>query len=69
MSNLDEAMTILRDSGSGTAHGFNVNMAFIMEDDVPILFHTVEVGPSEETESKLSLLTVSPGETHVRCNT
>ncbi len=27
--NLDEALTILRDPGTGSAHGFNINMAFL----------------------------------------
>jgi hypothetical protein len=34
----------------------------------PILFHSAEVGPAENNESQLSILTISPGESHVRCN-
>nr|CAH0106005.1 unnamed protein product [Daphnia galeata] len=65
--NLVEAQAILRDRGSGSSHGFCVNMSF-MKQEGPILFHSAEVGPAENNESQLSILTISPGESHVHCN-
>lgn len=65
--NLVDAQAILRDKGTGSAHGFCVNMAFLHQEG-PTLFHSAEVGPAENGESQLSILTVSPGESHARCN-
>lgn len=65
--NLVDAQAILRDRGTGSAHGFCVNMSFMNQEGL-ILFHSAEVGPAENNESQLSILTVSPGESHARCN-
>ena len=34
----------------------------------PLVFHSAEVGPAETKESQVSILTVSPGESHAHCN-
>lgn len=65
--NLIDAQTILQDKGTGSAYGFCVNMAFLNQEG-PTLFHSAEVGPAVNDESQLSILTISPGESHARCN-
>ena len=65
--NLAEAQQVLRDAGTGTAHGFCVNMSFTKQEG-DLLFHSAEVGPSDTNESQLSILTISPGEWHAHCN-
>lgn len=65
--NLEEAQAILRDSGTGSAQGFCANMSFTKQEG-PILFHSAEVGPAINDLSQLSILTISPGESHSRCN-
>jgi len=65
--NLTDAQTILKDAGTGSAHGLCVNMAFLKQEG-PLVFHSAEVGPAETKESQVSILTVSPGESHAHCN-
>ncbi|XP_063863525.1 beta-alanyl-dopamine/carcinine hydrolase-like isoform X2 [Scylla paramamosain] len=56
------AHDILRDEGTGSAHGFSVNMVF-MHQDGDYLFENVEIGPAENcNESPLSIVTLSLGE-------
>lgn len=73
-----DAMDIVNDEGAGTSDGFGVNMIFGKQEGAP-LFHNAEVAPpkvsdtlapsgSQETESQMSVLTLSPGEELVHCN-
>ncbi|EFA00578.1 beta-alanyl-dopamine/carcinine hydrolase [Tribolium castaneum] len=66
--NFVQAQQILRDSGNGAGDGCSVNMTFL-EQEGDRLFHNVEMGPTEtENESQLNVLTASPGEYLLHCN-
>lgn len=59
---VDEAHDILRDEGTGSAHGFSINMVF-MHQNGDYLFQNIEIGPAEvRNESTLSIVTLSLGE-------
>lgn len=65
-----EAQRILRDRGTGAADGCSINMTFL-EQEGDRLFHNAEMGPAEigSDESQLNILTISPGEYSIHCNT
>lgn len=67
--NYVQAQQILRNEGFGAAEGFSVNMTFLMQEG-DRMFHNAEVGPCNinDTQSQLSILTVSPGENTFHCN-
>ncbi|XP_017753141.1 PREDICTED: uncharacterized protein LOC108545855 isoform X2 [Eufriesea mexicana] len=67
--NYVQAQQILRNKGFGAAEGFSVNMTFLTQEG-DRMFHNAEVGPCEisDTQSQLSILTVSPGENTYHCN-
>lgn len=75
-SNMFEACEVLRDEDAGASDGFSVNMIFARQEGQP-LFHNAEVAPpttkdptkaGNQTESLLSVLTLSQGETLTHCN-
>ncbi|XP_044270193.1 uncharacterized protein LOC123014935 isoform X2 [Tribolium madens] len=66
--NFVQAQQILRDSGNGAGDGCSVNMTFLQQEG-DRLFHNVEMGPTEnDNESQLNILTASPGEYLLHCN-
>jgi hypothetical protein len=66
--NFVEVQQILTDAGSGTGDGCSVNMTFL-DQEGDRLFHNIEVAPTEcENESQLNVLTASPGEHILHCN-
>jgi hypothetical protein len=67
--NFVEAEQILRDTGTGAADGFSVNMTFLNQDG-DRMFHNAEVGPAVDgaTESELIVFNASPGEQFFHCN-
>lgn len=68
--NMARAQQILRDNGCGAADGCSINMTFL-EQEGDRLFHNAEMGPAEVggNESLLNILTASPGESIIHCNT
>lgn len=68
--NMCRAQQILRDTGCGAADACSINMTFL-EQEGDRLFHNAEMGPAEVTgnESLLNILTLSPGESLIHCNT
>ncbi|XP_030751429.1 uncharacterized protein LOC115878962 [Sitophilus oryzae] len=68
-STFEQAQKILRDSGCGAADGCSVNMTFLNQEG-DRLFHNVEMAPciDKECESRLNILTISPGETLFHTN-
>ncbi|XP_011629908.1 uncharacterized protein LOC105422297 [Pogonomyrmex barbatus] len=69
VENFVQAQQILRNEGYGAAEGFSVNMTFLTQEG-DRMFHNAEVGPAEvgADRSRLSILTVSPGENTSHCN-
>lgn len=66
--NFVQAQQILRDSGNGAGDGCSVNMTFL-EQEGDRVFHNFEMGPAEnDNESQLNVLTASPGEHLMHCN-
>lgn len=67
--NFDQAVKVLRDSGSGAADGCSINMTFLRQEG-DRLFHNAELAPAEPgtDESVLNVLTASPGENIIHCN-
>ncbi|XP_060535741.1 beta-alanyl-dopamine/carcinine hydrolase isoform X2 [Cylas formicarius] len=67
--NFERAQKILRDAGCGAGDGCSVNMTFLRQDG-DRLFHNAEMAPAADKsdESQLNILTASPGEHIVHCN-
>lgn len=67
--NFDQAIKVLRDTGSGAADGCSINITFLRQEG-DRLFHNTEMAPAEPgtDESVLSVLTASPGENIIHCN-
>lgn len=67
-TSLDAAHNILRDTGTGTADGFSVNMVFMGQTGEHV-FQNVEVGPSGDgAESLLSIVTLTRGQHYFHAN-
>ena len=77
VNNIFDVTEILEDEGHGISNGLSINMIFCTQEGVPI-FHNAEVAPprkpdlkstsSTSTESQLSVLTLSQGESLTICN-
>ncbi|XP_018327238.1 uncharacterized protein LOC108738347 [Agrilus planipennis] len=67
--NLMQAQKILRDPGVGAGDGCSINMTFLNQEG-DRMFHNAEMGPVDNAnESQLNIMTASPGEYLVHCNT
>ncbi|KAF2884225.1 hypothetical protein ILUMI_21960 [Ignelater luminosus] len=66
--NFAQAQQILRDPGCGAADGCSINMTFLQQEG-DRLFHNAEMAPADESKnSQLNILTASPGEQLMHCN-
>lgn len=72
VDNMVHAQQVLRDRGQGAADGCSINMTFLRQEG-DRLFHNAEMAPPESQssprESQLCILTASPGEHVIHCNT
>ncbi|KAJ8925081.1 hypothetical protein NQ315_001253 [Exocentrus adspersus] len=66
--NFYQVEQILRDRGCGAGDGCSINMTFL-DQEGDRLFYNAEMAPADKTnESQLCILTTSPGENMLHCN-
>jgi len=63
-----EVLSILKDSGTGSADGFGVNLVVVQKDGSSSLVRNIEVAPGLATESELDVHCITKGESYAHCN-
>lgn len=54
--NLDQAIRILRNEGTGVADGCSINLTFLK--DTERIFYNIEIGPQEGNEARMDILPI-----------
>jgi hypothetical protein len=68
--NLEEMLTILRDSGTGTSDGFGINL-IVYKDEGKSEFYNIEVAPNQnraDLESSVDVHKINEVSLYAHCN-